>query len=256
MQLSHYITGVRKDHRPIFMTSVALLALTILMIIAMTIDHRELGGVSVWLKPIKFSLSIAIFLITVPYYISPLNVAVKRKNFLEKSILWLLIIEFLLIFVQAARGVKSHFNNSTFLDARVYNLMGLCIVLATIIMFVVLIYYVRPSTRPDMPKMNLYAHQVAIALFIFGCAIGGRMVGNFSNSVGTALQSGYIPITGWHLYIGDLRISHFMAVHSLQLVPIAVAFLSGNNALLVSLMMVVITLFFFFNAMAGNGLAG
>ena len=43
-----------------------------------------------------------------------------------------------------------------------------------------------------------------------------------SHFVGTPTTGAAVPLMGWSLAVGDLRVSHFFATHAMHVVPLAV----------------------------------
>ncbi len=87
---------------------------------ALLLDARQLSSVSVWAKPLKFELSLALHWATVARLLGA-----PHRAFVT-------VVELLYIVLQAARGRASHFNNDTLLKAvRCTALMGTVLVALT-----------------------------------------------------------------------------------------------------------------------------
>ena len=122
-KLIHYLNQF-KALRLAAYCSLCTLALSLLGLI---VDDRILLGENVWLKPMKFGISITIFCITVAWLlaITPYSKNVKKR--LDSILGWTLVIEFPLVLVQAFRGVRSHFNMDTVFDGIIFGSMGILI---------------------------------------------------------------------------------------------------------------------------------
>ncbi len=107
------------------------LAALALALAGLALDSRELLGVSVWLKPLKFEISIFIFLFTLRWMIPLYPPGFCPAERVARYAAVAMAAEIALINLQAARGVTSHFNESTWFDALVFNVMGLFILLNT-----------------------------------------------------------------------------------------------------------------------------
>jgi hypothetical protein len=168
---------------------------------AFIVDDRTVAGVSVWLKPMKFALSIAIYLWTLGWLLFHLRS--RRAEITGRVIAFVMVLEFLLIFSQSARGTASHFNSATPYDVAVYRTMGVLILVNTVAVGFAAVLYFR--SRPLLPAAYLLGIRLGLLLFLFSAVSGGIMIGIVSHSVGA----------------GDLRIAHFIAMHTLQAVPLA-----------------------------------
>ena len=85
----------------------------VVSVIGLILDDRILQYVPIWLKPFKFSISSLIFISSILYFLK----YVSNKKFIlltNKVVSYGLMIELIIIFLQAYHGKMSHFNNQTF----------------------------------------------------------------------------------------------------------------------------------------------
>lgn len=75
-------------------------------------DERLVSGANVWHKPMKFSASIWVFLWTMGWYLAFLP-QIRKVQKLKITIILAMVLEQIIIIVQAARAELSHFNIST-----------------------------------------------------------------------------------------------------------------------------------------------
>ena len=73
-------------------------------------DPAQILGVSRWLKPMKFAISIAIFTGTMAWILDYLHRNRKSVRWISAILAFAMTGEMILIAMQAARGVQSHFN--------------------------------------------------------------------------------------------------------------------------------------------------
>jgi hypothetical protein len=134
-------------HRPLAVLAVLTGVLAVVLLPAMALDDRQLFGVSVWLKPWKFAVSIAIYSLTVAWMVTLIHTGARLARAAATGAAVALGIEIALITTQAARGVPSHFNNQTALDSMLFNVMGASIILVWLATGVLALLLVRQ--RPD-----------------------------------------------------------------------------------------------------------
>ena len=122
------------------------------------------------------------------------------------------------IFVQAARGTTSHFNNATALDGALFALMGVMILLNTLL--TVWAVYLVWRHRPHGPAGYVWGVRLGLLLFLAGSILGGMMIHLNQHTVGAPDGGAGLPGIGWSTRAGDLRIAHFLGLHSLQALPL------------------------------------
>ena len=124
------------------------IALLIAMLAVAPFDHRLILGINPWIKPMKFAISIAIYVWTVAWMLEFLP---RPQRLIEWGTASAMIIEMVCIAGQAARGTTSHFNQSTPFDAAVFGLMGMGIVVSSALA-ARLTSTRRPALRPYLDK--------------------------------------------------------------------------------------------------------
>lgn len=211
------------------LTVLTLLDVFILIasIIGRISDSTVANGVSVWDKPIKFALSFLAFgpaLLWLFSHVEPTKLIRRGLGVLG----WSLVLEIVLIFLQSVRGTTSHFNKSTAFDSAVYRGMSIGIsvfALAGVITGVVL-------ARKKLGTNALaLATKIAVIMMTAGGMLGfamtrtmeGQVEGgdtNGSHTIGAADSGVGIPFLGWSTEFGDLRVAHFLGLHSLHIIPL------------------------------------
>ncbi len=178
-------------------------------------DHRVILGINPWIKPMKFAGSIAIYVWTIAWMLEFLP---SKHRLIEWGTSAAMILEMVCIGGQAARGVTSHFNQSTPLDAAIFSLMGAAIVFNTVLAARLLWMFRGPVA---MPGAMLWGVRLGLALFLAGSMDGIAMVVHGAHTVGMADGGPGLPLVNWSTHAGDLRIAHFLGLHGLQLFPLA-----------------------------------
>ena len=209
---------VKTESPAIYWVTMAHIVMGIICLFGLAVDDRTLMGVNVWLKPLKFTISIAVFLMTVGYLITKYPYSRAKKNIIVQVTAWSLLLEMGIILFQASRGVRSHYNIETPFDAILFTLMGIFVGMNVIIILVFLI---------DTARLKLYTGKgMQWAIFLgwcmvfFGSWVGGQMIGQMAHNVGVADGGAGLPLVNWSTLGGDLRIAHFFSLHAIQIIPL------------------------------------
>ncbi|MFN3998072.1 hypothetical protein [Algoriphagus sp.] len=190
------------------------------------IDSRELQGVNVWLKPLKFFVSVGIFFWTMGWLMDYLNEPQKVK----KISLWIFIlmaIELILITYQAAQGKLSHFNISSILDGIIFQTMGIVI---SINSFVVLWFLFLFRKVKSLPSGYALAIRAGLIIFLIAGFEGFVMASRLGHTIGAPDGQEGIFLLGWAKAYGDLRVFHFVGLHALQILPLLAWFFWKDNS--------------------------
>ena len=187
-------------------------------------DERTVHGESVSAKPARFALSIGVYMLTTSAMFSCVRPG-HRGDFLPRATVWIMIIgstvELACIVLQAARARRSHFNTSTSDDAAIYATMG---VFALLFIGGVLPLAWEIARRPNAHVAPLMVQAVVAGLLATFVAGGGT--GALMSARGGALVDlprRRVPLLGWYLSGGDIRIPHFFGIHAMQALPFIAA---------------------------------
>jgi hypothetical protein len=224
---------IRTWHRPLLVVAALMIGSLALSTGGLLLDDRTLNGEPIWLKPFKFSVSVGIYSFTLAWLLSLLRPRRRARRLGTVSTV-VLMVEMVIIIGQAFRGRASHFNNVTDLDATLYRLMGVSIVVLWVVSLVVAVVVLRQ--RFAEPSV-LWAIRIGICLAVVGMSVAFLMTIPTSDQLAT-LQAGTrpsmigahsvgipdgaaaMPITHWNLAGGDLRVPHFFGLHGLQAMPL------------------------------------
>jgi hypothetical protein len=202
--------------------------------VALLVDPRQILGAAAWLKPAKFAASIAIFTLTLAWVFTFLPEWVKTRRIVSWITTVTLLLEIVIIDMQAWRGTTSHFNVGTLLDGILFTIMGLAIVVQTVSTMAVAVALWR-QTFAD--RAMGWALRLGMTITIVGALTGGlmtrptsaqlesaragnRMTVAGAHTVGAADGGPGLAGTGWSTEHGDIRVAHFIGLHSLQLLPL------------------------------------
>ena len=201
----------------------ANLSMLAFCLIAMLVDDRLLLGESVWLKPTKFAISIAVYCITIALLLQVYPYSDKLKKWLSRIIGWVLILEIPLVMVQAGRGVQSHFNMTTALDGMIFGWMGILILINTLVLFFMM--FTAFFKKLDSTLLMQRAIQFGWLGMIVSIVAGQMMIANMGHSVGVPDGGAGMPVTHWSTEGGDWRAVHFLGMHEIQVLPLLAYFL-------------------------------
>jgi hypothetical protein len=219
-----------RERMPVpFWGAVGNLGITAILSVLSIVDRGHMIlGINRWAKPWKFSLSISIFLMTMAWILEnlPPGLAVARR--ISWGILTCMLAEITCIAGQSARGVPSHFNTGTPLDFTAYAIMGVAIVANTLFAGWTAVLFFRLKLSMSQPR--LWAIRLGLLLFLAGSAEGGVMVALARHTIGMPDGGPGIPLLNWSTRAGDLRVAHFLGLHSLQIIPAAGIFFENRQA--------------------------
>jgi hypothetical protein len=222
-------------HRPLLAVSIALAALTVVGIGGALFDDRDLLGHPIWMKPLKFMISFALYCVTLAWMLS-LQTKARRLGWWMGTVVAVgMAAELVLIVGQVVvRGRQLHFNMSTPADQLIHSLMAttVYVIWTSVLVVAIQLLFDKPGDRALRWSIRL-----ALATTLGGMLLGnlmfratpaqlqaeaatGRLDHFGSHSVGVEDGGPGLPITGWSTEGGDLRIGHFLGVHSLQLIPL------------------------------------
>ena len=206
----------------------AAMGLIMLMLVLPTafaalVDLRTVGGVNVWIKPLKFQASLAAYLLTLAWFAAFLPAGVRETRWYRRYstvVVALVAVEMLWLMGASALGVASHFNREGGYLEIVYPLMGLCAIGLTSATLVhgVLIGRDRHSALSPAFRASLSAGLVLT--FVLTVLVAGFLAvgqGHFVGEAGAAART--VPVLGWARDGGDLRVAHFFATHAMQVIP-------------------------------------
>ncbi len=212
--------------------------------LGLVVDRRVITGAPAWLKPAKFALSTMIACWSFAYCIASITIWPRLARALDILLAAGLFLEIALIDMQAARGTISHFNNGTHFDAMVYAVMGLSIACIWLSMLLLTIVLFR---QPFAGSAWGWSLRLGMVLALFGTGSGGLMTMPSSRQLAEAHATGRMPIvgahtvgapdggrglpvTGWSVEHGDLRIAHFIGMHGLQVLPLLAWWIARRRA--------------------------
>jgi hypothetical protein len=221
-------------HRPLMWLAIAMGALAVVLVVASLIDPRQVTGAEVWVKPLKFSISVGIYALTLSWLIGTMT-RWRRALRVAGTISAIgLAIEMVIIVGVAGFGETSHFNVSTPLHTVLWETMAVSIVAVWAMTFIVCVALFK---NPLADRARNLAVRAGLMIAIAGMGLAFLMtipspsqitdyqgiVG--AHTVGVPDGGPGLPFLGWSTVAGDLRIPHFVGLHGLQALPVFVLLL-------------------------------
>jgi hypothetical protein len=218
-----------KHIKSLFWLAVICVVVAVALIPLWILDSRQLLGVSVWEKPIKFYRSVAIFSFTYSWLSSFLTRGGRWVKLTGLVIAVSLAVEIVIILAMASIGETSHFNVSTPTAIAIWSIMAtfISIVLFSTIFISLMILFQKQQ------EFNL---KLALALGSINTAVGmglaylmtwptANQLANYqgvagAHAVGVDDGGPGLPFLGWSTVAGDLRVGHFFGLHSIQVAAI------------------------------------
>ena len=206
-----------------------LLVLPVLLL-AYAMDTRTLLEANVWLKPIKFAVSLIVYTLTLSWFSNYLSSPWRdsnRINVYSLIVVMAIVIEMLWIIFAASIGEMSHFNQTHVVLKPVYFLMGLLATVLTSMSLVVGIGILRHH-HASLKSLTRYSLGYALITTFFLTMITAAYMAGGPQQSHAVLPEGItvysekdsLPLFGWLRDVGDLRVSHFFATHALHFVPL------------------------------------
>jgi hypothetical protein len=237
------LNQLRRGSAPLTATGLLMLVALAGAVIGLAIDPRIVTGAPVWLKPAKFAVSIALYTLTLAWIFSLIPEWTRTRRIVGWTTAVALVLEIVLIDVQAARGVTSHFNIATPFDVVVFATMGLAIFVQTLSTIAVAVALWRH--RFDDPALG-WALRLGLTITIVGAMTGGlmtqptrqqldnarageRMIIAGAHTIGAPDGGPGLPGTGWSTEHGDLRVPHFLGLHAVQALPLLAVVLARRR---------------------------
>ena len=235
MNIKTTLTNLWESDARLTAMGVGMIALLAAAGAGLLLDPREITGAPAWLKPAKFAASIGIYSLTLAWVFMYLREWPRTRRVVSWVTTVTLLLEIVIIDLQAWRGTTSHFNVGTLMDGVLFSIMGLAIVVQTAAAVLVAVALWRQRFQD---RALGWALRLGMTITIVGAMTGGlmtqptraqidnaragqRMTVAGAHTVGAPDGGPGLPGTGWSREHGDLRVAHFLGLHALQMLPLA-----------------------------------
>ncbi|MBB5851549.1 hypothetical protein ACFQ05_41265 [Amycolatopsis umgeniensis] len=222
-------------HRPLMILAAAMAVLGTIALGGLVFDDRSLVNAPIWLKPLKFTISVGLYAVTLAWLIGQLTRGRRLGWWLGTVFAVGLGMDMALLFWQiVVRGRTLHFNRETPADQWINNMVanGAFTGWAATAAIAVLLLFQRLPDRAMNSALRagaaLSVVGIGVAMLMFGPNEGQlaqfrsgerpSIVG--AHAVGVPDGGPGLPVVGWSTVGGDLRIPHFVGIHAIQVLPL------------------------------------
>ncbi|WP_305789336.1 hypothetical protein [Symbioplanes lichenis] len=205
----------------------AMVALAVVCLAGLGLDDRIITGAPAWLKPFKFSVSLAVYAGTLAWLLTLLP---ERSRRVERAVVVIVAagaVEMVAIAGQVLSGQTSHFNGTTVLNGVIFQAMAVSIMSLFVAQAVLAVAVLRARIADRAAAAGV---RLGLGLSLLGMAAAIPMVLptaapgvdgiTGAHSVGTLDGGPGLPLLGWSTVGGDLRAGHFLGLHALQALPL------------------------------------
>lgn len=227
----NFFSELKLKNESLFYFGLICLLASLVFLILTKFTQTQVFNVNAWFKPFKFAFSTFLYCWAMAWYCSYLtDFNVKIFNW---SVIILLGFEIAYIAIQAGRGQLSHYNISTPFYATLYAMMAIAASLVTI--YTAYIGYLFfTNSFSQLPSYYLWSIRLGILIFVVFSFEGFAMGSKLNHSVGALNDNSNWFIVGWSKTVGDLRVSHFIGMHALQLLPFLSFYVFKNTKLTIA----------------------
>ncbi|WDZ82886.1 hypothetical protein [Micromonospora cathayae] len=225
--MTHTLRRAAHWHRPLMVFVSVMGVLAVGCAIGVLVDPRVLTGAPIWLKPLKFAVSFVLYGTTLAWMLALLP---RRNRVAERAatvVVAMGVVEMVVIVGQVLRGTTSHYNETTPLNAVLWQVMGAAIMVLFVAHLVIGVVLLRQRFADRVAR---YAVGLGSGLTLLGMAVAVPMVLPAqapgvagiagAHSVGVPDGGPGLPLVGWSTTGGDLRVGHFVGLHALQALPL------------------------------------
>jgi hypothetical protein len=221
-----FLKELKTRNETLFYFGLLCLGFAMVFLILTKTTTTQVYGVNAWYKPFKFAFSTFLFAWAMAWYchyLSNFNI-----NLFNWTVILLLGFEITYIAIMAGKGQISHYNLSTPFYATMFSLMALAATLVTLYTaYTGILFFTQ--TFPNLPNYYLWAIRLSILIFVVFAFEGFAMGSRLSHTVGALNDNSNWFIVGWSKTAGDLRVSHFIGMHALQVLPVLSFYLLKNT---------------------------
>lgn len=234
--MKSFLRELARRNRVLYYFGWLNLAGAVACIIMLQMADTQVLGVNAWFKPLKFFLSSTIFVWTIGWLLFYLQEP-RKVSLYNIAVVTILGFENIYILIRAARGELSHFNTTDSFSTFMFTVMGIGLTVIAVWTG----YFAHLFFKRDFPLLRrhyLWGIRFGILFFVVFALAGNVMAAFMGHTVGAPDGSEGIPFVNWSKEHGDLRVAHFLGMHSLQLLPLMGFYVSRRSIITVLLSLV------------------
>ncbi len=222
-------------HRPLMILAAAMAVLGVIALGGLVFDDRSLVNAPIWLKPLKFTISVGLYAVTLAWLLGQLTRGRRFGWWLGTVFAAGLGLDMALLFWQnIGRGRTLHFNQETPADQWINNMVangafagwGATAAIAILLLFQRLPDRVMNSALRAGAALSVVGIGIAMLMFTpneqqmaqYRAGEKPSIVG--AHAVGVPDGGPGLPLVGWSTVGGDMRIPHFVGIHAIQVLPL------------------------------------
>ncbi len=249
--MQDFILQLKARNETLFYYGLLCLLASVVFLVLSKVSSTQVYNVNAWYKPFKFAFSTFTFVWAMAWYCHYLpSFNIQVFNW---SVIVLLGFEIVYIAIMASQGKTSHYNVSSPFFSAMFSMMALAATLVTLYVAYVGVLFFTHSL-PDLPNYYVWAIRLGIVIFVVFSFEGFLMGGRMSHTIGLENDNSNLFIFGWSKVVGDLRVSHFIGMHALQVLPLLSYYLLRNTKLTIAIGVLygLLALFTLFQALRGK----
>lgn len=208
--------------------SVAMMAMGLIWGI---FEGRTYQDALVWVKPFKFALSFVVYFATLALVVQRMSGEGRLLRGTLAVVAAAFWFEMIYITMQAAQGQGSHYNTGDLYHGVMYGIMGIGAVSLVVAVAIIGWQVMRDQAARISADLRWgigLGFILSTVLTLITAATLSSMSGHF---VGTpAAGAAVLPFFGWSATVGDLRPSHFAALHAMQAIPLLAIWAEGRKS--------------------------
>src|SRR5262245_23740460 len=161
------------------------------------LDTRQVLGAPVWMKPAKFAASVGVAAPVMAWILGQMRGLARAGRLRAAGTVMATMgaMELIIITVQAARGVPSHFNASSPVDGALFSIMGVGI---TLFWLAQLYVAVRAARTRFANGARTWAIRLGLAVSLLGAAVGFIMPRPTAAQLDSLRAGRPTPVVGAH----------------------------------------------------------
>lgn len=228
----YFIQQLKLRNETLFYFGLICIILSCVFLLLTTVTSTQVDTISAWNKPFKFAISLGIYSWTMAwycYYLPTFNITLFNW-----TVVFLWSFEVVYIALQASKGQLSHYNLSTPVYSVLYSLMALAATIVTLYTAYIGFLFFKYDF-PNLPNYYVWGIRLGILIFVVFSFEGFAMGSRLNHSVGALNDNSNWFIFAWSKTVGDLRVSHFIGMHALQVLPILSYYVLKNTKLTLGL---------------------